>query len=76
MTKAIELSDKYDEFGKLKSEPWPDIKKGDSVQFFETINRNNKKILKSHFGVWDGEKVEFPGPSNLIIRITRWLTKI
>lgn len=75
MTKAIELSNKYDEFGKLKTEPWPDIKKGDKVHYLETIIRKNKKAWVHHYGVWDGEKATFEN-SDLVVRTTRWLTKI
>jgi hypothetical protein len=74
------IIDKYDEYGRLKIEPWSDIKKGDRVGYKERRwvkefgqDKKIKKIVQL-FGYWDGEKVEFDDTEKTIVRTKRWLT--
>ena len=75
MNKALELSNKYDEYGKLKTEPWPVIEKGDRVGYITRImvSKTEKKDIQL-IGYWDGEKVEFNDKEKTIVRTKRWLT--
>lgn len=69
------MTSKYDEYGRLKSEPWPEIKKGDRVGFTTTIMLTKKQKIKvKYISYWDGEKVTFKNNDNTIVRTTRWLT--
>lgn len=65
---------KYDSYGKLKSEPWPEIKKDYRVGYIETVlvGRNEKKKVQL-YGYWDGEKATFNN-KRITIRTKRWLT--
>ena len=67
---------KYDEFGVLKTQPWPEIKKGDEVRYIDARRVGKKRAFKFLFGIWDGEKVEFKDDQNTVVRTTRWLKTI
>ena len=74
--KMNNIESKYDEVGVLKTKPWPDIKKGDKVQYIDARRVGTKRLFKYLFGIWDGEKVEFKDDQNTIVRTTRWLSTI
>lgn len=75
MNKALEISNKYDEFGIPKYIPRPDIKKGDKVCYFD-VERIDKKLVRIPlYGIWDGEKAEFEHQKT-VVRTTRWLFKV
>jgi len=62
----------------LKSTPWEDIKKGDTVIYHDAqSDKDNKwKVIKVTLkGIWDGEKVQFDDEDNTLVRTTRWLHK-
>jgi len=65
----------YDDYGVLKSIPWPDIKKGDLVSYLDPRRIDKKKVVIKLVGTWDGEKVQFNDDQKTLIRTTRWLTK-
>lgn len=67
---------KYDEFGVLKTKPWPVINKGDMVSYETTISLNKRQKMKvEYIGRWDGEKVEFKS-ENTVVRTKRWLKPV
>ena len=76
----ISVQDKYDCYGKLVTEPWPNIKKGDTVRYKEAshIKKGNRIIrtVNDLVGIWDGEKVQFDDNEKTLIRTTRWLKRI
>lgn len=74
------LMEKYDSFGRLNSEPWEDIKKGDLVEYGYKKNIQDEfgrtKQIKVYLnGIWDGEKVCFNDKEQYVVRTTRWLKK-
>lgn len=70
----------YDSFGVLRTIPWPEINKGDMVEYITTEQRlEGKKVIsfkRTLVGQWDGEKVEFNDPQHHVVRTTRWLKKV
>jgi len=67
------MNNKYDTYGRLNTEPWPEINKGDRVGYITTVVSGRKKAKRQLFGYWDGEKVVFYY-RNLTVRTKRWLT--